>query len=143
GNTPGVFRLLFAHQFVLGPLSRIPKISLSFTLAPFFYQDKARTFLVIPAEGLLPTFEKIANKVDPGLLLGIDEGLPKGPFLFEKQHFLFEMFYHPYVCEFINQFNRYGVDGLLDPGSYGEESWPPRQLISHDFFAASYEPDLV
>jgi hypothetical protein len=77
--------------------------------------------------------------VDPGLLLGIDEGLP-------KKHFLFEMFYHPYVCEFIKQFNRYGVDGLLDPGSYGEKSWLPRQLISHEFFDAvdaGYEPDWV
>ncbi|MCP5108627.1 MAG: hypothetical protein GY950_34900, partial [bacterium] len=30
--------------------------------------------------------------------------------------YTFWTFYHPYVCLFIKQLNRYGIDGLLDPG---------------------------
>jgi len=111
GKTPGIFRLLYPHQIE------------SFMTPLFFYQDKAKTFFVIPKPNGRGSILKIGLRLSFSLL--------------------FEMFYHPYVCEFIKQFNRYGVDGLLDPGSYGEESWPPRQLISHEFFDASYEPDWV
>jgi len=108
GKTPGIFRLLYPHQIE------------SFMTPLFFYQDKAKTFFVIPKPNGRGSILKIGLRLSFSLL--------------------FEMFYHPYVCEFIKQFNRYGVDGLLDPGSYGEESWPPRQLISHEFFDASYAP---
>jgi hypothetical protein len=118
GKTPGIFRLLYPHQVE------------SFMTPLFFYQDKAKTFFVIPRlfdQGLTPNGGSRSLIIRPHLNLSL----------------IFEMFYHPYVCEFIKQFNRYGVDGLLDPGLYNEDSWPPRQLISHEFFDASYGPDWV
>src|SRR5439155_22222517 len=118
GKTPGIFRLLYPHQIE------------SFMSPLLFYQDKAKTFFVIPKTLWLSDQERQLNS--GGLSLINRSHL--------NPHLIFEMFYHPYVCEFIKQFNRYGVDGLLDPGSYGEESWPPRQLISHEFFDASYAP---
>ncbi|MFL5694644.1 MAG: neuraminidase-like domain-containing protein, partial [Ktedonobacteraceae bacterium] len=131
GKTPGIFRLLYPHQIE------------SFISPLFFYQDKAKTFFVIPK--VLPLFDQELKPNGGGLsLITTSHFFPHLIF----PHLIFEMFYHPFVCEFIKQFNRYGVDGLLDPdpGSSGEESWPPRQLISHMFFNTgdgSYEPDWV
>src|SRR2546423_308215 len=112
GKKPGIFRLLYPHQIE------------SFMSPLFFYQNKAKTFFLIP---------KVLWLFDQGLKPnGTGLSLITRPHL--TPHLIFEMFYHPFACEFIKQFNRYGVDGLLDPGSYNENSWPPRQLISHRFF---------
>ena len=56
-------------------------------------------------------------------------------------HYLFEPFYHPYVCEMIRQLNRHGIDGLLNPTNGGD--WKPRQVISKTFFNTDYEPTDV
>src|SRR5262245_54843086 len=58
-----------------------------------------------------------------------------------EKHYLFDTFYHPYVCEFIKQLNRYGIDGLLNPTTAG--NWKPRQVISKQFFKDEYHPTDV
>jgi hypothetical protein len=39
----------------------------------------------------------------------------------DEKTFRFQTFYHPYTCLFIKQLNRYGIDGLLSPGSRGQD----------------------
>ncbi len=52
-----------------------------------------------------------------------------------ERRFLFETFYHPYVCELLRQLRRDGMDGLLQR---------PNQLLSGGFFESDYKPtDLV
>ncbi len=46
--------------------------------------------------------------------------------------YLFETFYHPYVCRFIQQLNQYGIDGLLQRSL---------QFLSIDFFEV-YNPHV-
>ncbi|EYF00196.1 neuraminidase-like domain-containing protein [Chondromyces apiculatus] len=53
-----------------------------------------------------------------------------------KQRFKFEPFYHPYVCSFIKQTNRYGLEGLLD---WSKQS-SPLQLARKEDFAERYQP---
>src|SRR5262245_53693721 len=55
-----------------------------------------------------------------------------------EKHYLFETFYHPYVCEFIRQLKRHGVDGLLNPAGTGV--WKPRQAIFKKYFHDDYDP---
>ncbi len=44
---------------------------------------------------------------------------PAGPVyvnpLFPSGNYIFRTFYHPYVCLFLKQLNRYGIEGLLNP----------------------------
>jgi len=48
----------------------------------------------------------------------------------------FDLFYHPYSCEFTRQLNRYGIDGLLQ----WSRQTPPLQLANQIFFADEYLP---
>ena len=52
--------------------------------------------------------------------------------------YLFETFYHPYVCDFIKQLNRYGVDGFFDPD---HPSKLRRQLVKNEYFESTYDPN--
>ena len=54
----------------------------------------------------------------------------------------FHAFYHPYTCLFRKQLNRYGIDGLLDPGLDTEENRAlRRQKIQNEYFGKTYLPD--
>jgi hypothetical protein len=55
--------------------------------------------------------------------------------------YLFEPFYHPYVCDVVKQLQRNGLDGVLDPAPSGESAPLRRQTKSDTtFFADSYHP---
>ncbi|AKT43565.1 neuraminidase-like domain-containing protein [Chondromyces crocatus] len=56
-----------------------------------------------------------------------------------KQRYLFEPFHHPYVCRFIKEVNRYGLDGLLEWSRHST----PLQLLRQDNFASRYLPTQV
>lgn len=183
-----------------------------FTQAPFFYEDRRRTFMVVPEDVLpsgLPESTVLLTKDDVGLgllsnvrsallpgivasaeperpvILGhqlpsdgvvfggsegslvidrrggteaeldaeIDErstetpsaqagpavGVDlKGPESLKKYRFL--NFYHPYSCLFIEQVNRFGLDGLLKPEPKGRGLELHRQLTpgSPFKFSATY-----
>ena len=50
------------------------------------------------------------------------------------KRYLFQTFYHPYVCSFISLLNGYGVDGFLQR---------PVQLQTREFFELDYRPTGV
>ncbi|CAE6506463.1 conserved hypothetical protein [Nitrosomonas nitrosa] len=58
-----------------------------------------------------------------------------------SKRYIFRSFHHPYVCYFINQLNRYGIRGLLDPSPDGEASDLRRQSINNRFFKDAYDPN--
>ncbi|MDX2249413.1 MAG: neuraminidase-like domain-containing protein [Bacteroidia bacterium] len=67
---------------------------------------------------------------------------PFGEVSFEAEgRYVFRIFDHPYVCYFIQQLNRYGIVGLLNPAPEGEEQQLRRQLIQETFFNDAYGPN--
>ncbi|MGD2086306.1 MAG: neuraminidase-like domain-containing protein [Candidatus Aminicenantes bacterium] len=58
--------------------------------------------------------------------------------------YTFHTFHHPYVCFFIKQLNRYGISGLLDPGTGDPGDEHAQSLIAQqladDHFEAGYKP---
>ncbi|MBD1822981.1 peptidoglycan-binding protein [Cyanobacteria bacterium FACHB-DQ100] len=60
--------------------------------------------------------------------------------------YLFETFYHPYVCTFIKELNRHGIEGLLNPN---KDLMKPaaqqlrRQRIQQEYFNNTYKPSDV
>jgi hypothetical protein len=65
-----------------------------------------------------------------------------------EQGFLFQTFYHPYVCAFVRELNRHGVDGLLqrpvqtDPHGFAPRA-PNAQPLPPLDFKTEYEPHTV
>ncbi|MBI4488142.1 MAG: hypothetical protein HY694_03575 [Deltaproteobacteria bacterium] len=104
-TTPGTFSLLLPHQDRRFVSQRA-----------FFYQDDTRTFFVT---------SRVAGMVGGDFI--------EGGFVQEWVGYLFHTFYPPYVCEFLKQLNRYGIDGLLQR---------PIQLLHSpdDFFDDAYDP---
>lgn len=56
------------------------------------------------------------------------------PFFRLTRRYRFELFYHPYVCAFVRELRRGGIDGLLQR---------PLQLVSASFFQSSYNPQAA
>jgi Tc toxin complex TcA C-terminal TcB-binding domain/Neuraminidase-like domain/Salmonella virulence plasmid 28.1kDa A protein len=56
------------------------------------------------------------------------------PFFQPEKRYLFQTFYHPYVCPFVRELNQNGINGLLQR---------PLQLVSHEFFKNDYDPQSV
>ena len=76
--------------------------------------------------------------------------LPTSNYQSYKLKYRFQTFYHPYVCEFIKQINRYGIEGLLNP--HDPTFLLRRQLLFFNrrylddkeaitAFKSSYDPD--
>ena len=73
-------------------------------------------------------FEQAAQSADPYISLGTTTG------------YRFTLFYHPYVCDFMTELRRLGVEGLLDPNPEGSEPRLVRQAKSRlDFFTQNYD----
>ena len=61
-----------------------------------------------------------------------------------KKRYIFQSFYHPYACFFIQQLNRYGLAGLLNPDPSGPESEDAglfRQQKSAAYFDREFNPN--
>jgi hypothetical protein len=61
-----------------------------------------------------------------------------------KKRYIFQGFYHPYACFFIQQLNRYGLAGLLDPDPRSSESEDPglfRQQKNAAYFESEFNPN--
>ncbi|HWQ70174.1 MAG TPA: neuraminidase-like domain-containing protein [Patescibacteria group bacterium] len=106
-GTPGTFTVVGTHQRWLNLFD-----------APFFYQDDTRTFFVTKSSLV-------------GEVWG-DWGLER-----RLSYYQFQAFYHPYVCDFIKQLNRYGIDGLLKWSMQD----PVLQLDEREFFESEYAPE--
>jgi hypothetical protein len=151
-KTPSGYRLAYSHQDEQFP-----------ALDSFVYEDKRRTFLVsanaeervawLPASLIpLPPFVSVGDR--PGLPLpktlraratgasaqdrtgGADPTATVIGHVFTWNAYTFEVFYHPYACEFIRRLNRDGIDGLFD--------WKdplPLQLVKQVFFKQEYDPE--
>ncbi len=52
----------------------------------------------------------------------------------------FHTFYHPYVGRFIQQLNRYGVEGFLSPSTSQDTYGLARQQKEEEYFEDTYEP---
>jgi hypothetical protein len=71
------------------------------------------------------------------------------PFVATALRYRFHIFYHPYVCAFINELNRHGVDGMLQrPLQLHPELFEPVAPGTKDAavpldFRATYRPDAV
>lgn len=132
-KTPNTYSILYPHQF-----------RHFVSQAPFFYQDDARTFFVTRQDMVMEI--RRVFPIDP---FGNVPPIEGEALRWLVKYYLFETFYHPYVCEFIKQLNRYGIDGLLNPAPNGEVPELRRQQISDkDFFADVYGgpdglPDVV
>jgi hypothetical protein len=70
--------------------------------------------------------------------VGSDDVEITPPHAVKKYRFL--TFYHPYTCKFIEQLNRFGIDGLLNPGPKGPGKDLHRQLAKSSFVFTSYGP---
>jgi hypothetical protein len=149
-KTPGTFSILLPHQY--RPFT---------SYAPFFYEDSTRTFFV---DNL--TFPQLFFVYSTSTPAAIDVEFLEYTPMMEKHPddtpttnepssalipvargsmnliplYRFCPFYHPYVPLLINQLNRYGIDGLLNPDPGGETPELRRQLINHEFFWDEYEP---
>jgi hypothetical protein len=149
-KTPGTFNILLPHQY--RPFT---------SYAPFFYEDSTRTFFVdnLTFPELLFVYSTsnsaVINVEFPGYTpmvgnLPDDTSTEDEPssapisVAMRSRIFMplyrFDPFYHPYVPLLINQLNRYGIDGLLNPDPGGETPELRRQLINHEFFQDEYEP---
>jgi hypothetical protein len=112
-KTPDTFEISFAAQF-----------KQFYSQTPFFFSDATRTFLVTSLTG-----ETTAETLE-------------GSFSQTWKTYQFHSFYHPYASDFIAQVIRFGIDGLLDPGATGHETWRlRRQLNRRDFFERDYVPE--
>ncbi|MCP4602364.1 MAG: hypothetical protein GY847_17925 [Proteobacteria bacterium] len=60
------------------------------------------------------------------------------------KRYYFQKFYHPYICLFIKQINRHGIEGLLNPDPNSDE-WEAevlvRQRMHNHFFDDVYHPN--
>ena len=123
-KTPGTFRILYPHQY-----------SQFTSQAPFFYQDDNRTFFV-KCSGL-----KVIDKV-PDL-----SNIFQAKSIKVSRYYNFNPFYHPYVCEFVKQLNRLGIDGLLDPEPdselYRQMATKNKGFFAKDYLDLKKYPDTV
>jgi hypothetical protein len=115
GRAASVYQVIIPHQYSsLSPLS------------PLFYQDSTRTFFI-----------HVLTIVQDALAWFIT-GLPWRPLI------LFDMFYHPYSCDFFKYLNQYGLKGLLDPEPTNTEAYTARRQLAHaggkEFFSNEYAP---
>lgn len=91
-STPGTFEIVPAHQDrqFLGR-------------SPFFFQDDSKSFLVTtvdaPSSGN-PVWDAFAEALGAG------------------HKYVFELFYHPFLCDIIERFSRGGIDEFLAPSSF-------------------------
>jgi len=91
--------------------------TLSTTDRPFFYQDNKRAFFV------KPEFEPVLNNY--------------GQVISRNRKYRFLPFYHPYTMLFLREFNRDGIDGLLNRNIQTvPQSFPP----ANNFDFSSYAP---
>lgn len=106
---------------------------------------------VLAAAAVSKTSFAQANILAGGVLAWGGLWYPPAPITFWVTDYLYQPFDHPYVCNFIRAVKQYGVDGLLkwpSPSS-AAPSWPtppsptPLQLLSKDYFAATYNPRAV
>lgn len=60
-----------------------------------------------------------------------------------KKRYIFQSFYHPYACLFLQQINRFGLAGLLDPDPRGPESESDlfRQQKDAAYFDDEFSPN--
>ncbi len=115
-ETPNAFDVVLPHQY--RPSFKFLN-GFCFFWVPFFYEDYGRTFFIREEFG--------------------KDYLHCYPWWYR-----FETFYHPYVCLLINQLNRYGIDGLLNPDPNGEASDLRRQRNEVKYFEDEYDPtDIV
>lgn len=91
-----------------------------------------------------PGTQGFSNRIG-GIRVDVDGGsdIIRDPFPGPKKQlekrFRFDNFYHPYVGILIEQLNRYGIDGLLNPDPNGEEPLLRRQLREHEFFVGEFD----
>ena len=126
GQTPGIFRLLVPHQ---------DEQFLAENEKPFFYQDDTRTFTVTPHSVVTANWRPEAS--NPALLERVRESylgprlndggsvlpgalavrIPSGRTVsFREKRYQFQIFYHPFVCEFIRALNQGGATGTRSIG---------------------------
>ena len=89
--------------------------------------------------GDAPTFGTISD-----VLASVDSTAAKGQWapMAPKRFYRFETFYHPFVCTFIRELNRDGLDGLLQRSIQLQPQWFDNSdhLLNFD---ATYEPEPV
>lgn len=76
---------------------------------------------------------------------------PPAPIVFWMTRYLYQPFFHPYVCDFIRAVKQNGIDGLLKwpAPSSSAPAWPappsptPLQLKTNDYFSTTYQPNSV
>jgi hypothetical protein len=170
-KTPGIFNLLPAHQdrqftaqrpffyqddrrvFIVLPedkpawqsWSQAGTVSFEgVTRTPSYYREPVppRDPVIAPAPGDL-LFAEPSQEVQPAAPAETTSmGAGILPRRFTEKRYRFQTFYHPYVCPFLRELNRNGIDGLLQrPVQVTPEKFlvPPQTFD----FNASYEPEPI
>jgi len=91
---------------------------------------------IAPAERLtVATLQVSQNQLNESIV-------DKDPFtsVTTTADYRFSLFYHPYVCDFLKEARRLGVEGLLDPNPDGPAADLVRQKKQLEFFAGTYDP---
>jgi hypothetical protein len=78
-----------------------------------------------------------------GELILVGEADEEVPYHIPPPHYIFRSFHHPFVCDFIRQLRRYGLDGFLDPDPTGEAADLRRQQRKQEFFESAYWPTAL
>jgi hypothetical protein len=170
-KTPGIFNLLTAHQdpqftaqrpfffqdgrraFFVSPevqraaplLNQPNQIGFeSIAPIPSYYGQPVpvRRPVIAPAQGDLivaPPSQEVELVASSAVQLAQVDILPRSG---SQKRYRFQTFYHPYVCPFLRELNRNGIDGLLQR---------PAQITPHLFlvpqqvfnFDATYQPQPV
>jgi hypothetical protein len=120
-KTPGLYSLLVPHQDGQFTGQR-----------PFFFNDDKRSFFVVPE------ITKTSSPLSSGLL-------HVSTINTELKSYRFHIFYHPYLCLFIRELNRYGVDGLfrrpISDRPYLILNPPEDSVFLESEFQTTYDPN--
>lgn len=116
----------------------------------FFQASEAERVIIRPGESsaVIPAGQNELS-AGPSATLPVDTSeisFAPGIILGPEGEYVFRTFYQPYVCLFLKQLNRYGIEGLLNPNTstsdgktlYRQET--PDHYESFDFNAA-YDPN--
>ncbi len=104
-------------------------------------QVSARGPFGVVREAAIQTGLQASDVLASGILSWGTAWYPPAPIALWTTEYLYQPFFHPFVCDFIRAVKEYGIDGLL--------KWPspasptPLQLSSTDYFAATYKPKAV
>lgn len=123
------------------PLNLTPVVNLPATISAVVAGGPAPSAARVAASSAAGA--TLAEAMPGGILSWGGNWIQPAPIRLYITEFLYRPFYHPYVCNFIRALKQGGIDQLLKWPQPGDPLWPPLQLLSSDYFQASYDPQYI